>query len=63
MREAELRNLWGPGNREKHRLNQTRPLPSKKPLFSEGREVLRKAGDARGTRTAQVPNIRTEVAN
>lgn len=35
--------MWGPVNREKQRLNQTRPLPSKKPLISEGRDVLTKA--------------------
>lgn len=29
--------------REKQRLNHTGPLPSKKPLISEGRAVLRKA--------------------
>lgn len=40
-------------NREKQRLNQTRPPPSKKPLISEGRDVLTKAST--GQKAAGLP--------
>lgn len=47
---AKLRSPWGPMNRERQRLNQTRPPPAKEPPVSEGKMGAQKGQSVPGWR-------------